>query len=42
MSDINGESSEAWYTQTRTMHWVHLLAFTILGLTGIGFYWDIG
>lgn len=28
-------------TQTRTMHWVHLLAFTILGLTGIAFYWDI-
>lgn len=29
-------------TQTRTMHWIHLVAFIILGLTGIGFYWDIG
>jgi len=28
-------------TQTRTMHWLHLVAFCILGLTGIGFYWDI-
>lgn len=28
-------------TQTRTMHWLHLLAFIVLGLTGIGFYWDI-
>jgi len=28
-------------TQTRTMHWIHLIAFIILGLTGIGFYWHI-
>lgn len=41
MSDINGKVLKHG-TQTRTMHWVHLLAFTILGLTGIGFYWDIG
>ncbi|HCF71589.1 MAG TPA: formate dehydrogenase [Syntrophomonas sp.] len=26
--------------QTRTMHWIHLLCFLILGLTGIGFYFD--
>jgi len=23
------------------MHWIHLVAFIVLGLTGIGFYWDI-
>jgi Cytochrome b subunit of formate dehydrogenase len=28
-------------TQTRTMHWVHLIAFILLGLTGVGFYWNI-
>lgn len=27
--------------QTRTMHWVHLIVFILLALTGIGFYWDI-
>lgn len=27
--------------QTRAMHWVHLIAFTILGFTGIGFYFQI-
>jgi len=27
--------------QTRTMHWVHLIAFTVLGITGIGFYFQI-
>ncbi|NSW81897.1 MAG: cytochrome b/b6 domain-containing protein [Syntrophothermus sp.] len=27
--------------QTRTMHWVHLICFIILGLTGIGFHWHV-
>lgn len=40
MSNVNGKVLKHG-TQTRTMHWVHLLAFTILGLTGIAFYWDI-
>ncbi|MDD3270430.1 MAG: cytochrome b/b6 domain-containing protein [Syntrophomonadaceae bacterium] len=40
MSNLNGKVLKHG-TQTRTMHWVHLLAFTILGLTGIAFYWDI-
>lgn len=28
--------------QTRVMHWIHLLCFIVLGLTGIGFYFKIG
>ncbi len=40
MSNLNGKVLKHG-AQTRTMHWVHLLAFTILGLTGIAFYWDI-
>lgn len=27
--------------QTRTMHWIHLIAFLLLALTGIGFYFNI-
>lgn len=27
--------------QTRTMHWIHLVCFILLALTGIGFYWKI-
>lgn len=27
--------------QTRTMHWIHLLAFIILAVTGIGFYFHL-
>jgi len=41
MSNVNGKVLKHG-TQTRTMHWIHLLAFIILGLTGVGFYWDIG
>ncbi len=40
MSNIKGKVLKHG-TQTRTMHWVHLIAFTILGLTGIAFYWNI-
>lgn len=40
MSDIKGKVLKH-DQQTRTMHWVHLLCFLILGLTGIAFYWDI-
>ncbi|HWP95660.1 MAG TPA: cytochrome b/b6 domain-containing protein [Syntrophomonadaceae bacterium] len=41
MSDVQGKVLKHG-GQTRSMHWMHLLAFLILGLTGIGFYWDIG
>lgn len=41
MSEVNGKVLKHG-EQTRTMHWVHLVAFTILALTGIGFYFDIG
>lgn len=41
MSDVQGKVLKHG-DSTRTMHWVHLLCFIILGLTGIGFYWDIG
>ncbi|KGP75763.1 formate dehydrogenase [Desulfosporosinus sp. Tol-M] len=27
-------------TQTRTMHWIHLITFILLGFTGIGFHWS--
>ncbi len=40
MSEVKGKVLKH-SEQTRTMHWVHLIAFIILGLTGIGFYWDI-
>lgn len=40
MSVINGKVLKHG-EQTRTMHWVHLVAFIILALTGIGFYFDI-
>ncbi|MGI5912789.1 MAG: formate dehydrogenase subunit gamma [Syntrophomonadaceae bacterium] len=41
MSQIKGKVLKH-SSQTRTMHWVHLVCFLILGLTGIAFYWDIG
>ena len=41
MSEIQGKVLKH-DQQTRTMHWVHLLAFTILAITGIGFYFKIG
>lgn len=41
MSEINGKVLKHG-EQTRTMHWVHMIAFIILALTGIGFYFDIG
>lgn len=40
MSEISGRVLKH-DTQTRTMHWVHLICFLILALTGIAFYWDI-
>ena len=40
MSDVNGKVLKHG-EQTRTMHWIHLLCFTILALTGIAFYWNI-
>lgn len=40
MSDIKGKVLKH-DQQTRSMHWLHLLCFLILGLTGIAFYWDI-
>ncbi|MDD4171463.1 MAG: cytochrome b/b6 domain-containing protein [Syntrophomonas sp.] len=40
MSNIKGKVLKHG-PQTRTMHWVHLIAFSILGLTGIAFYWNI-
>jgi len=40
MSDVKGKVLKHG-EQTRTMHWIHLICFTILGLTGIAFYWDI-
>lgn len=41
MSDVKGKVLKHG-DSTRTMHWVHLLCFTLLAITGIGFYWDIG
>jgi len=41
MSDVKGKVLKHG-EQTRTMHWLHLICFLILGLTGIGFYWNIG
>ncbi|WP_368293644.1 formate dehydrogenase subunit gamma [Dehalobacter sp. TBBPA1] len=29
-------------TQTRSMHWIHVIAFILLAVTGIGFYWKVG
>lgn len=40
MSDIQGKVLKHG-DSTRTMHWVHLLCFILLAITGIGFYWDI-
>ncbi len=40
MSEIKGKVLKH-DQQTRMMHWVHLICFIILGLTGIAFYWDI-
>ena len=40
MSEVKGKVLKHG-TQTRSMHWLHLVAFLILGLTGIGFYWNI-
>ncbi len=40
MSEVKGKVLKH-DQQTRMMHWVHLVCFTILGLTGIAFYWDI-
>lgn len=40
MSEVQGKVLKHG-GQTRSMHWLHLLCFIILGLTGIGFYWDI-
>ncbi len=40
MSDIKGKVLKH-DQQTRSMHWLHLLCFLILGLTGIAFYLDI-
>lgn len=40
MSEISGKVLKH-SEQTRTMHWIHLICFIILGLTGIGFYFDI-
>lgn len=40
MSEIKGKVLKH-SEQTRTMHWVHLICFIILGLTGIAFYFDI-
>ncbi|MEA1960429.1 MAG: cytochrome b/b6 domain-containing protein [Bacillota bacterium] len=40
MSDVTGKVLKHG-EQTRTMHWVHLVCFIILGLTGIGFYFDV-
>jgi formate dehydrogenase subunit gamma len=41
MSDVKGKVLKHG-EQTRSMHWIHLICFLILGLTGIGFYWSIG
>lgn len=41
MSEVKGKVLKH-DEQTRAMHWVHLIAFTILAFTGIGFYFDIG
>lgn len=40
MSEIKGKVLKH-DQQTRTMHWIHLVCFILLALTGIGFYWDI-
>ncbi len=40
MSEITGKVLKH-SVQTRTMHWIHLLAFLVLALTGIAFYWNI-
>lgn len=40
MSTMNGKILKHG-GQTRMMHFVHMIAFIILGLTGIAFYWDI-
>lgn len=40
MSRVNGKVLKH-ETQTRTMHWIHLIAFIVLAFTGIGFYWQI-
>lgn len=40
MSDIQGKVLKHG-EQTRTMHWIHLICFLLLGLTGIGFYFDL-
>jgi len=40
MSDIKGKVLKH-DSQTRAMHWLHLITFIIMGLTGIAFYWDI-
>lgn len=37
MSDISGKVLKHG-EQTRMMHWVHVVAFLLLGLTGLGFY----
>ncbi|MBC7074934.1 MAG: cytochrome b/b6 domain-containing protein [Syntrophomonadaceae bacterium] len=41
MSEIKGKVLKH-DSQTRIMHWIHLISFLLLGLTGIAFYWDIG
>ncbi|MDD3853475.1 MAG: formate dehydrogenase [Syntrophomonadaceae bacterium] len=41
MSEINGKVLKHG-EQTRTMHWMHMITFILLALTGIGFYFDIG
>jgi len=40
MSEVKGKVLKHG-EQTRTMHWVNLVAFIILALTGIGFYFNI-
>lgn len=40
MSDLKGKVLKH-DEQTRVMHWVHLVCFLLLGLTGMGFYWKV-
>lgn len=40
MSEINNGKVLKHGEQTRMMHWLHAIAFTLLTLTGIAFYFD--
>ena len=40
MSNVKGKVLKHG-EQTRMMHWVHAIAFIILGLTGMAFYFDL-